>query len=77
MFTFLYKKYLLGFVLTHDFSQYIRPFFNRLDDWQYKHYREAGCFGTHWDKSALPFNGTLLIKVVKGKDVPHDESDNT
>ncbi|KAJ2478632.1 ER membrane glycoprotein subunit of the GPI transamidase complex-like protein [Coemansia sp. RSA 2131] len=77
MFEFLYEKTALGYLLTHDFSQYIRPLFSRLDDWQYKNYRAAGCFGKRWNKDAKEIHGVLRLEFVKGKDIPHDYPDTS
>ncbi|KAJ2270294.1 hypothetical protein GGH19_004882 [Coemansia sp. RSA 1807] len=77
MFEFLYEKTVLGYFLTHDFSQYVRPLFNRLDDWQYKNYRAAGCFGKRWNKDAKEISGILRLEFVKGKDIPHTYPDTS
>ncbi|KAI9473340.1 hypothetical protein LPJ55_004964 [Coemansia sp. RSA 990] len=70
MFAFLYNWWLLGAILALDFSRWLRPIFNKLDDWLYVHYREAGCFGLYWDKQAERLGGVLRLEILKGKDIP-------
>ncbi|KAJ2451211.1 hypothetical protein EV183_003753 [Coemansia sp. RSA 2336] len=70
MFAFLYNWWLLGAILRLDFSRWLRPIFNKLDDWLYVHYREAGCFGLYWDSQARRLGGVLRLEILKGKDIP-------
>ncbi|KAJ2797968.1 hypothetical protein H4R20_004991, partial [Coemansia guatemalensis] len=52
----------------------LRPFFNWFDDWGYKHYREASCYGDKWDKEAKPCNGVMRLEIAKGKDIAYSSS---
>ncbi|KAJ2161948.1 hypothetical protein GGF46_001044 [Coemansia sp. RSA 552] len=72
MFAFLYNVPLLRPVLMHDYSKEIRPFYNAIDDWLFKHYNEAGCYGPGWGLDLKePHKGVLVVNVVKGKEIPH------
>ncbi|KAJ2556876.1 hypothetical protein EV175_001707 [Coemansia sp. RSA 1933] len=59
-----------------DYSLFLRPIFNWVDDLLYKAYRPAGCFVFRKDGGSKEVGeqakAVLRLKVLKGKDVPHN-----
>ncbi|KAJ2004382.1 hypothetical protein H4R26_002550 [Coemansia thaxteri] len=77
MVAFLYYIPVLKTVLTWDYSVAIRPIFNSLDNFLYRNYRIAGCYGPKWSKEAEYLGGLLCVEVIKGRDIPRKTFLNT